>query len=100
MSAHTLEPWRAESGGTDTWWAIVTAAGEVIVDLADSSFSVEQDRANAKRIVACVNACAGIADPAATLDEVRRLLTEAVNSKRSKVTMEKTFAALALLWPK
>ena len=34
----------------------------------------EESKANAARVVACVNACEGIDDPAATLAEVRDML--------------------------
>lgn len=36
----------------------------------------EESKANAARVVACVNACEGIDDPAATLAEVRVLLED------------------------
>ena len=42
---------------------------------------VEERQADAARIAACVNACAGIDDPAAALAEVRRLL-EAIATQK------------------
>ncbi len=72
---HTPTPWKADPGDTSVWWAITTGrSGEVIADLSDSAFCAEDDALNARRIVTCVNACAGIEDPAATLAEVRGLL--------------------------
>ena len=62
---HTSEPWREESG------CVVREDGapiaRMIRDRTASEagiYPVERDE-NAKRIVACVNACKGIEDPAA-----------------------------------
>jgi hypothetical protein len=72
---HTPGPWEADGGDTSTWWAVtLPTGGYVIADLSESSYSADQDAANARRIVACVNACEGIDDPAAALAEVREVL--------------------------
>ncbi len=65
MSEHTKEPWKVGYGpdqgitviGTrsDVAWVFNPAAG-----LNDTSRSYAEDEANARRIVACVNACQGL----------------------------------------
>ncbi len=52
---HTPEPWRIEPATKKGNWRIVGANGQVV-----SIFSGSFDMANARRIVAAVNACAGI----------------------------------------
>ena len=70
--AHTPEPWGISAGcdgraviGTfdDTERGPATDVGEVY------------EEANAERIVACVNGCAGIADPSAVADDLLLLRT-------------------------
>lgn len=54
---HTQEPWEAKT------FAIYDAAGRMILQIgvsADRAFSEAEMEANARRIVACVNACAGV----------------------------------------
>jgi len=69
---HTKEPW-AWSGET----ALFGLAGEQIIDYADyegmwfSRYDDAKDQANRDRIVACVNALAGIEDPEAFMRDVR-----------------------------
>lgn len=55
MTQHTKEPWRIEPATKKDNWRIIGANGQVI-----STFSGNMDMENARRIVACVNACAGI----------------------------------------
>lgn len=65
MSEHTNEPWKVEYGPdqcitvignrSDVAWVFNPAAG-----LNDTSRSYAVDEANARRIVACVNACQGL----------------------------------------
>lgn len=52
---HTPEPWRIESATKKDNWRIIGDNNQVV-----STFSGSMDMANARRIVACVNACAGI----------------------------------------
>jgi hypothetical protein len=57
MSEHTKEPWRAEN------FAIRDEQGRMVLQIgvsADRCFSTAEMEANAVRIAACVNACAGI----------------------------------------
>ena len=56
MSKHTKEPWRAIEY-IDPQWQIHGSTGEFHVIALTAQGN---DEANAKRIVACVNACAGI----------------------------------------
>lgn len=65
MSKHTKEPWNAVEvdNDSDTFVKVCHANGGTIaklwIDVDDKEFSDEQ-RENARRIVACVNACRGL----------------------------------------
>lgn len=68
--------------------AFVLAGGHMAIDCMHSGDSHEQDMANAERIVACVNALEGIADPSAipeviaALSDLREAVTNAYKSGR------------------
>lgn len=94
---HTPEPW------------VVCALHDkyfILKDLPDmqgrvgvASLATENKRAaaNAERIVACVNACAGIANPAALGDVVEMLRWAVVQMRRAgmaTMSMEDALAAL------
>ncbi len=69
---HTPEPWSHNVGdpaGDPTDSRIYSG---------DCSVTEATGPADAARIVACVNACAGITDPAATLAEVRKTLERCI----------------------
>ncbi len=65
MSAHTKEPWRAEPYSDPQWAIFYGERGLRVIALTSQG----NDEANAKRIVACVNACAGL--PTVLLAEQR-----------------------------
>ena len=56
MSEHTKEPWIFDAPDADFSGIIIGRHGGEVVD-------GEFTEANARRIVACVNACAGMDDP-------------------------------------
>jgi hypothetical protein len=65
MAEHTPEPWRAID--TQGIWAGCIAAGDddevcdmIVPPMDDDEKATEIANANARRIVACVNACVGI----------------------------------------
>jgi hypothetical protein len=72
---HTPEPWRTR-GGLNEYFidaeSVCTLA--VIGSLAgnDIETRTEEARANASRIVSCVNGCKGITDPEKTVPELAR----------------------------
>jgi len=78
MSEHTREPWiasgRNQNNTIDIW--SMDCRHFVAAEATD---------ANARRIVACVNACAGMADPAAEIAKLKarcERLTEALIKAR------------------
>lgn len=87
---HTAEPWVVYDGGRflsiipeDDMEDITIARTPEHIGkerkLADRfKDATEEDRANAARIVACVNAMAGVEDPAAFMEAARRELRGAV----------------------
>jgi hypothetical protein len=71
---HTPEPWAR--WGSDQVASTVT--GKIVAEVPAYTLSGKvknEDQANAERIVACVNACAGIEDPSA-VQEMRKALSE------------------------
>ena len=77
MSKHTPEPWKYEkelSAGFDEWLISMDAGdrGRGICIAETRPGSAAGGKANAIRIVTCVNACAGMADPAAEIAELKR----------------------------
>lgn len=79
--SHTPEPWRAEWQPGQTPKHTYTHC----VMYGDDSLCDTLTEADAHRIVACVNACAGMADPAAEIarlseevDRLRRKINESV----------------------
>jgi len=78
---HTPTPWQQTYGAQRDpvcTWPIATAVGnepsEFYIHGMNEKYGTVDNEANAARIVQCVNACAGIADPAAALASVRQLL--------------------------
>ena len=76
MSNHTPEPWYWHEN--DSYCEINSERDGQIVDSCASSClgDIDLGRANARRIVACVNACEGMEDPAAEIAELKRQLDE------------------------
>lgn len=64
---HTKEPWRFISDGNDEY-SIMPGGDWYIATTHDGVFGEPTAEANARRIVACVNACAGI--PLERLEQV------------------------------
>ena len=85
MSAkhHTPGPWTTRKGNTR--WSVV-GGGQYIAYAVSGTPGLGPDgeRANAERIVACVNACEGLADPAVVpeLLAALKVVTECLESTR------------------
>ena len=85
MSNHTPEPWFDDRATHDEPYQNIKILGDEnrgicwlwIDDAPVDDWNSEQ-RANANRIVTCVNACKGMADPAAEIAELRRQRDELV----------------------
>ena len=79
MSNHTPEPWYWHEN--DSYCEINSERDGQIGDSCASSClgDIDLGRANAARIVTCVNACAGMEDPAAEIDELKRQRDELLN---------------------
>ena len=71
MTEHTLGPWSIEQAHFDPW--VVAPDGRyVIATVATGGDMSKEGHANARRIVACVNACEGI-NPEAVAELVEAL---------------------------
>lgn len=72
MSNHTPEPWYWHEN--DSYCEINSERDGQIGDSCASSClgDIDLGRANARSIVACVNACEGMEDPAAEIAELKR----------------------------
>lgn len=79
MSKHTPEPWLDDRATHDDPYQNIKILGDEnrgicwlwIDDAPVDDWNTEQ-RANANRIVTCINACAGMTDPAAEIAELKR----------------------------
>lgn len=71
---HSKTPWRIEPATKKDNWRIIAANNQVV-----STFSGNMDMDNARRIVACVNACAGL--DTAFLENITMLCGEYVAPK-------------------
>lgn len=70
VTPHTTEPWKAVDGEV----RMDGYSGLLVIARTDpSSFTRDARTANAARIVATVNACAGMTDPAAEIAALRRV---------------------------
>lgn len=86
MSKHTPEPWR-QGGSESDAVSKFAHASQVVGELSGSSYILasfnfnfsELAIANAGRAVACVNAMAGIPDPAAFVERAKRMEDALVN---------------------
>ena len=92
MSNHTPEPWKYEkelSAGCDEWLISMDAGdrGRGICIAETRPGSVAGGQANAHRIVTCVNACAGMEDPAAEIAELKRQRDELLRDMQDVLDM-------------
>lgn len=75
---HTPEPWYAKERGDEHGIGIYAEVKEYrdirTLNLGNMNTWIGQSPANAARIVACVNGCAGIADPSAGRDALAVLV--------------------------
>jgi hypothetical protein len=80
---HTPEPWRVDIvSGTIIFDKEKIQGLEVIITIpTEAQGGVKKAQANAARIVACVNACAGMEDPAAEI----ALLTERLKNAQEEL---------------
>lgn len=76
---HTAEPWRIWHGNERR-----TRIGNGMTDVAicedNAPMAKDEHKANASRIVACVNACAGMEDPTRVLLQVRTALRDMIKA--------------------
>lgn len=81
--AHTSEPWHASSTRYGNPGASVKDRhGQVVADCHTFDQSIAQREANARRIVACVNACAGIPTEALESGAIASLMAAAKYATR------------------
>jgi hypothetical protein len=91
---HTPEPWQVNHGDKGQ---VCDADGERrgCAPIAHCAGSAAEKRANAARIVACVNACAGMYDPARTIETMNAdALTADKELARLRVQCDELLAAL------
>jgi hypothetical protein len=107
MSGYTKEPWHVHHDIDAGEWPMVMAggvvAGVIVANVNPTSFNcvtggyVEMPpAANAARIVACVNACAGMDDPAAEIDRLRARIADLI--RQAAIGRLAVLALRALEW--
>lgn len=79
MSKYTPEPWALHESESTASFGLYHGKKYIGIGTCQSRISyLPEDRANAARIVACVNACAGIEDPEATIPALNDLADKAI----------------------
>ena len=78
MSEHTKEPWRVMGSCAQWEMARIFSGARYIGSIGNSDETESETRANADRIVSCVNACAGMEDPELEIGEIQTKLQEAL----------------------
>lgn len=101
MSAHTPAPWGAFDNGFIRW---ISAGGykdlQWICQFNSTSPAsnetpeqhlqrLDLERANANRLVECVNACEGLADPKAFIDAATRIATQFADDDEAIVALRR-----------
>jgi hypothetical protein len=102
MSKHTPEPWETDY---ESWPAYIQAA--TLSEEGDKEWVANcgDNKANASRIVACINACAGMGDPQAEIAslkareaEMRAALVIIVNAP-SRIMHDERQQEVVCYWP-
>ena len=78
MSERTKEPWRVMGPCAQWETARIFSGARYIGSIGNSDETESETRANADRIVSCVNACAGMEDPELEIGEIQTQLQEAL----------------------
>ena len=98
---HSQTPWKLSNESVDPHWHIITAPGGKI--MANVHIENDIELANAARIVACVNACAALPNPAedipAMIAALKRLCLSAENSTCNSLAIDAARAILAKVQP-
>jgi len=84
MTDHTQEPWDIRYFNHGTF---IHHDKEEIAGMYFGKYQAKDQEANAKRIVQCVNAMAGIDDPEMFLLLIRRQLNRMLEHSRGKLTL-------------
>ena len=80
MSKHTPEPW-----GNSKLRLCFIEFEKLGITAIIPQYADEEAKANTRRIVTCVNACAGMDDPAAEIEKLRRQRDELLGLVRAVV---------------
>jgi hypothetical protein len=93
---HTPTPWHhTQHGSTGKPNILWSPSGTYIGQVGVLEIDGPAD-ANADRIIACVNACEGIDDPAKSLNDARRLLQSALQKGSNEEARDSVVSALRL----
>lgn len=68
---HTAEPWHRNVSPATRYPTIFSGRNTHVCRVVVDNLPADQVEANCARIVACVNACAGMTDPAAGIAHLR-----------------------------
>lgn len=81
-AAHTPEPWIMHADSVRFPFVVQNAASQCLLETGQNGYiDPATHKANAERIVSCVNACSGMADPAAEIKALREALTCIANQE-------------------
>ena len=98
MSEHTPGPWIV--GGRYNSKILCNDGETVIADLwaIPREGGVDEGKANARRIVACVNACEGMEDPSSEIDSLRKdIAAMELNAEQDSLVVQELGADMVAL---
>lgn len=91
---HTPQPWDWRGPWQHTGWTrVFDSKGEEVLSVLSSWESLEWEVTAAARIVACVNACAGMADPAAEIAALKQQNAEMMQALDKFCSLDKQLFA-------
>jgi hypothetical protein len=94
---HTPEPWALHESESTSAFGIYHGKKYIPIGTCQSRVSyLPEDKANAARIVACVNACEGMGDPQSTIDNMRQELQRFRNGAKDIERIEDKHLRLAI----
>ena len=97
MIDHTPEPWKWHAQGEANEYCMLTHDGRWVISFRQNGeLADERQKANARRIAACVNACKGVTNEQLEMDAVA--FVEVFNERNTlKRQRDKLLAALNLI---
>lgn len=94
MIKHTPGPWNFHHNGDGTFAVLAPNKNWVLAFLQNGEIMPEKQQTNAKRIVSCVNAMEGIAEPDKAVQLLREFACQINNNATISVSPNSTYGKM------